>query len=338
MNYVIIILALFKLDFLIFMINCKKISNNIYEIDIHRSKAKTNLKWVNIINAQHAEIQYLKKNYNFNLQHLNSSLSTVFSQRPMISQEPGYVFIVLHFPIYVQAKIVAGEIEFFIGHGYLITVHNGNIPALNNFFTACQANPDFLLADDWDSSIILLYELLNKLIYDCYGLIDETSAGIARVEDLIFAHNQHEAVALILNLRRNIINLRKILQNHEGILKALTEVKSTLVPQAEIRRHYDRLVEHSKRIWNMLDNQKEMIEVLNSTNQSLLDNQMTNVMKTLTIISVIVFPLTLLAAIFGMNTAYMPLVGHPYGFWIIICIMLACSTGMLLYFEKKKWL
>jgi len=320
------------------MTHCKKISNNIYEIDIHRPKSKTDLKWVNIINAQNTEIQYLDKNYSFNLKHLNSSLSTVFSQRPMISQEPGYVFIVLHFPIYVKGKIVAGEIEFFIGHGYLITVHNGNIPALNEFFALCQQNSDSLLAYNWESSIILLYELLNKLIHDCYDLIDETSAGIAKVEDLIFARNQNEAVSLILNLRRNIINLRKILQNHESILKALTEVKSTLVPQTEIHKHYDLLIEHSKRIWNMLDNQKEMIEVLNSTNQSLLDNQMNNVMRTLTIFSVIVFPLTLLAAIFGMNTKNMPLVGHPYGFWIIICIMFACSMAMLLYFEKKKWL
>ena len=320
------------------MTHCHKISNNIYEIDIRRPKAKTDLKWVNIINAQNSEIQYLKKNYDFNLKHLNSSLSTVFSQRPMISQEPGYVFIVLHFPIYVGDKVIAGEIEFFIGHGYLITVHNGNIPALNEFFIMCKENSAALLAYNWESSIILLYEILNKLIHDCYGLIDETSVGITRVEDLIFEHNQNEAVSMILNLRRNIINLRKILQNHESILKSLMEVKSTLVPQVEIRKHYDHLVEHSKRIWNMLDNQKEMIEVLNSTNQSLLDNQMTNVMKTLTIFSVIVFPLTLLAAIFSMRTESMPLVHNPYGFWIIICIMFTSSVGMLLYFEKKKWL
>lgn len=320
------------------MINCKKISSNIYEIDIHHPKTKNDLKWVNIINAQHSEIQYLKKKYNFNLQHLNSSLSTVFSQRPMISLESGYIFIVLHFPIYVKDKIVAGEIEFFIGHGYLITVHNGNIPALNNFFTLCKEKSNFISNYEWDSSIILLYELLNKLIQDCYSLIDETSIGIAKVEDLIFTRNQKDAVSLILNLRRNIINLRKILQNHENILKALTNVKSTLVSQIEIKKHYTSLVEHSNRIWNMLDNQKEMIEVLNSTNQALLDNQMTNVMKTLTIFSVIVFPLTLLAAIFSMNTKNMPLINHPYSFWIIICIMFICSVGMLLYFEKKKWL
>jgi magnesium transporter len=320
------------------MANCKKISPKIYEVSIENRKNRDVLKWVNVINAQKPEVDYLKKNYDFNLEHLNASISTVFSQRPMIFQETNYFFIILHFPIYVKGKVIAAEIEFFLSHGYLVTVHNGNIPALNNFFSLCKDTNNSLALYDWESSIILLSEILNRLILDCYGLIDNTSEEINRVEDLIFARHQKEAVSLILNLRRNIINLRKILQNHEGILKSLTEVKSSLVPAADIKKHYDRLVEHSRRIWNMLDNQKEMIEVLNNTNESLLNDQMTSIMKTLTIFSVIVFPLTLLAAIFGMNAKYMPFVNHPSGFWIILAIMFMCSMGMLLFFEKKKWL
>jgi len=65
---------------------------------------------------------------------------------------------------------------------------------------------------------------------------------------------------------------------------------------------------------------------------------MTDIMKTLTVFSVIVFPLTLLAAIFGMNVAEMPLVNLPYGFWWIIVVMLLGAMGMLLFFERKRWL
>jgi magnesium transporter len=97
-------------------------------------------------------------------------------------------------------------------------------------------------------------------------------------------------------------------------------------------------VDHSKRIWETLDNQKEMVEVLNNTNESLLNGQMTDIMKTLTIFSVIVFPLTLLAAIFGMKTKEMPLIDQPGSFWIIIGIMIICSLAMLAFFKRKKWL
>ena len=88
----------------------------------------------------------------------------------------------------------------------------------------------------------------------------------------------------------------------------------------------------------MLENQKEMVEVLNNTNESLLNDRMTSIMKTLTIFSVIVLPLNLLAGTFGMNAKYMPFVNEPYGFWIIVGIMFACSLGMLTLFETKHWL
>jgi magnesium transporter len=320
------------------MSSFQKISNNISELTIQSSKTKPGLKWTNIVNANRPEINYLKENYNFNLEHLHASIATVFSQRPMISQEKGYFFIILHFPILVKGRVVAGEIEFFIGHEYLVTVHNNNIPALTDFLEISKNNPDSLASYNIKSSIILLYELLNRLINDCYVLIDDNSIHIAKVEDLIFSQKQKEAVTLILNLRRNIINLRKILQNHEYILKKLTEVKSSLVPQKEIREHYDTLVEHSKRIWAMLDNQKEMVSVLNDTNESLLDGQMTQVMKTLTIISVIVFPLTLLATLFAMRTNHLPFEHNPYGFWIVVGIMAVCALFMLLIFKRRRWL
>ena len=320
------------------MSSFQKVSNNISELVIKNPRAKHSLKWTNITDANRLEIDYLKRNYDFNLEHLHAAIATVFSQRPMISQEEGYFFIILHFPILVNGRVVAGEIEFFIGHEYLVTVHNNNIPALIDFFEVSKNNPDSLAPYNFKSSIILLYELLNRLINDCYVLIDDNSINIAKVEDLIFSQKQKEAVTLILNLRRNIINLRKILQNHEYILKKLTEVKSSLVPQKEIREHYDVLVEHSKRIWSMLDNQKEMVSVLNDTNESLLDGQMTKVMKTLTIFSVIVFPLTLLAALFAMRTSHLPFEHNPNGFWIIVGIMAICACFMLLIFKRRKWL
>jgi len=318
------------------MIQHKKISANIEQLLIKDPKRSRQLRWVNITNAGKKEIDYLRKNFRFNLKHLRASIATVFSQRPMISKEPGYLFIILHFPIYHSGRIMAAEIEFFISHGYLVTVHNENIPALNIFFEKCKRNAKTV--GSFESSIILLYEILDRLINDCYILIDKTSVAIAKTEEVIFAHRQKEAVAMILNLRRNIINLRKIMQNHEDILGKLTLVKSKIISQNQIRQYYDKLVEHSKRIWTMLDNQKEMVEVLNTTNESLLNGQMTDVMKTLTIFSVIVFPLTLLATIFSMRVKNMPFVDHPYGFWIIIGIMVVCLFSMLWFFERRRWL
>ncbi|MDD5032148.1 MAG: magnesium transporter CorA family protein [Patescibacteria group bacterium] len=322
------------------MPNYKKISKKIEQITIDNSEAKDKkLIWLNISDAGKGEMEFLRKKYNFDLKHLQASSAKITAQRPMAEPGENYLFIILHFPVFADEEIRAGEVEFFIGHGFLVTLHNNNLEALNGFFNLCRKEDDSLLTRKFESSAILLYELLERLMLSCYSLLDKNSLAINEAEKIIFAQKQKEAVAQILSLKRNIINFRKIMQNHKNILKGLTEMKSSLVPEEEIKKYYYRLVEHSKRIWEFLESQKEMIEALNATNESLLNYHISDIMKTLTIFSVIVIPLTLLASIFGMNTtAGMPFLGTENGFWAIIVIMLISSLGMLYLFEKKKWL
>ncbi len=318
--------------------NYKKVSAKIEKLTIDKPGNNFTLEWLNIVDAGRKEIDYLRKEYNFNLDHLHASVATVFSQRPMVAAENGYLFLILHFPTFSNGRIIAGEIEFFIGHGYLISLHNDNVTPLNEFFNTARKDQNALLSYNTESSATLLYEILDRLLKSCYYLIDQNSLEIGEVEDMIFEHNQKEAVGKILNLRRNIINIRKIMQNHKNILQKLMGMQSTIVPPESLKKQYGHLVEHSKRIWEMLDSQKEMVQVMNDTNESLLNDRMSNIMKTLTLFSVIVFPLTLLAAIFGMNAKYMPFVDQKYGFWTILIIMGLGSLAMLRYFKKKKWL
>lgn len=316
----------------------QEISKKIQRLTIGNQNNANKIDWLNIINAGKVELEFLRQRYGFNMEYIKASTAATFSQRPMVLKEKKYVFMILHFPIFQGQKIKAGEIDFFIGHGYLITLHNNNIPALNNFFNLSKKDQASLNAYHSPSSAILLAEILEKLIKDCYALLDQNSRAIERVEDIILSQNQKQAVSIILNLRHNIINIRKTLQNHKNILKQLLDLKSSVVAQAEINKYYNSLVEHSKRIWESLDNQMEMISVLNSTNESLLNDRLNNIMKTLTIFSVIVFPLTLLSSIFGMNAEFMPFVKHPLGFWIILGLMSFLTVCMLIFFKRKKWL
>ncbi len=320
------------------MSNYKKISDQIEELVVDNPRTTPQLRWIKISNAGKNEISYLRKNFNFDLVHLKASSASVFFQRPQIFKGNDYLFLVLHFPSFVDGKIVASEIDFFVGHGFLITINNSNIKGLNSFFNLGKKSPDSLLSYSLESSAVLLYEILDQLINSCYELLDLNSIGLDEVEDLIFSNEQKKAVTMILTIRRNIINIRKIMQNHKNIFQQLMTMESASVDSVVIKKYYTSLVDHSKRIWEILDNQKEMIEVLNNTNESLLNDYMADIMKTLTIFSVIVFPLTLLAAIFGMNAKYMPFVDHPLGFWMILAIMFIGSLGMLTFFARKRWL
>jgi len=320
------------------MANYKKISNKIEVLNIDRPGTDYSLRWYNIVDAGRKEIDYLRKEFGFNLDYLRASIASAFSQRPMVAEDDGYLFLILHFPTFFKGRIIAGEIEFFIGHGYLVASHNENIPALVEFFNSAKKDQNGLLSYNTESSATLLYEILDRLLQSCYSLIDHNSLEIEEVENMIFEKRQKEAVEKILNLRRNIINIRKIMQNHKNILLKLVSMKSSLVPPSHLKIQYGNLVEHSKRIWEMLDNQKEMVEVLNDTNESLLNDRMNNIMKTLTLFSVTLLPLSLMAGIFGMNAKYMPFVNGRMGFWVILFLMSVCSWILLYYFKKKKFL
>jgi magnesium transporter len=322
------------------MSNYKKPSDNIQEIIIDNPKTPNDqLEWINIGSGGKKEIEYLRKRFNFDMTDLQAASAKTVSQRPRIRRNDNYVFLILHFPIMKEGKIVAEEIEFFLGHGFLVTVHNNHLRELNEFFNYCKKEGDSLLAYKFESSAILLYELLHKLLISCYDLLDKNSIAINNAEKIIFEEEQKKAVTEILSLRRNIVNLRKVMQNHKNIMKKLMVLESSIVPHEEIKKYYNKLIEHSKRIWEILENQKEIIEVLHETNASLLNYKISDIMKTLTIFSVLMLPLTLLAAIFGMNTINgMPLVNNASGFWIVIAVMVTASLCMLLVFERKKWL
>lgn len=314
-------------------------SRNIQIVDIDNPKtADKKITWVNVENAGKKEIEYLRKKYGFQLIHLQAASASVFSQRTAIHMSDGYIFLILHFPIYQNDQIVASEVDFFIGHGFLITLHHGNIRPLTEFFNLCKKDGESLLSYELESSSILLYELLQKLMIGCYPLLDKNSISITKVEEIIFSDNQRKAVSKILFLRQNIINFRKIMQSHKNILTKLETIKSSLIPQSEMKKYYKELVDHSKMIWDILENQKEVIEILNSTNESLMNYHLSDIMKTMTIFSIILFSLTLVAAVFSMRATDLPIVNESGAFFGIISIMALIAAGIIGVFKKKRWL
>jgi len=316
-----------------------KISKNIQQILVDNPKTPNKkVTWINICNPRKPEIEYLRKKFGFSLSHLQASSSLATAQRPSIEKTDEYTFIILHFPFIVGNSVVSGEIDFFIGKDYIVTLHN-DIRALSDFFNLYKKSADSFLAFKNELSMIVLYEILENLMMKSFQIFDENAKKINELEEEIFTQESRKAVSTILTLRRNIIGARRIMQNHRNILHKLVQIEFEAIQDAQIKKLFNNLQETLTLIWNNLESQKEMIEVLNNTNESLLNDKISDIMKTLTIFSVIVFPLTLLAAIFGMNTVNsMPFINSEYGFWLVIGVMCIGCLGMLFFFERKGWL
>ena len=293
--------------------------------------------WHNILRPKNKEVEYLKR---FNLHPVNLKDAVACAQYPKIDSYNEYIFLVLLFPVYDRKTraVSAEEIDFILTAKEIITIHNNKLQPVKNLFTklarATKAREQFFR----QNSVLMLYEFLDKLIAYCFPMLSHMSEDIENIEKNIFQGNEKQMVNEILIIKRNIVNFRKTMLSHKDILKKILKIKTPVLDKELIKIYFEDLIDRSKQIWAILESQNETINALHATNESLISFKLNDIMKTLTVFSVIVFPLTLLAAIFGMNTLYMPLVGTPHGFWTILGLMLIGTLIMLGFFKHKKWI
>jgi len=299
------------------------------------------LTWLNIVNASEKEIDYLRKKFKFNGLDLTDAYAHRHAQRPKLNISPNYFFLVILFPVYNRKtrEIIPAEIDIFATKDHLITIHYGQLKPLIDFFNNCNENKAEKEIYLNESPAMLLYEILERIYVSLFPMLDHISIDINNIEKNIFAGKEREMVKEILVVKRNIVYFRKIMQIHRLILQKLIAPKITFFdPEKETGLYYQDLIDHTQNIWDILENYQQTIDALEDTNSSLVSFKLNDIMRTLTIFSVIVFPLTLMAAIFGMNVSHMPIAGNPFDFWKILSLMMLASLCMFLYFRHKRWI
>jgi magnesium transporter len=118
-------------------------------------------------------------------------------------------------------------------------------------------------------------------------------------------------------------------------LRDLERTKRYLPEDLDI--YFDDINDANERVWDMLENFKEVVEGLESTNESVLSHEVNDILRILTAASAITLPLTLLASIFGMNVR-VPGQDEVSGFWVVIVVMCLLAIGLLYLFRRRRWL
>lgn len=295
------------------------------------------LRWINVTRPEKRELDYLAKEFKFHPLDLEDCASP--AQRPKLDEYPHYLFLVLIFPLYNRktGEIVPTEIDFFIGEKYLVTVHRSELFPFMQFFDECRRDLS-LQKRVMASADQLLYEILERLLVHAFPMLDNISLDISRIQKEIFAGNERRVVREILATKRNIVNFRRVMQAHKAIIRRVREKQSKFCKGRCVTVYFDNLVEHTKDIWDTLENEKNTIDALQETNESLISFQLNDIMKLLTIISVIMLPAGLVASLFSTNAEYTPIIGALGDFWILVGLMGFVALGMTAFFRKKKWL
>jgi len=295
------------------------------------------LTWVNIERPTERETEYLAQNYPFHPLDLDDCLSRI--QRPKIDEYKEYLFLVLHFPVFNREAraTTPSQVSVFIGENYLITLHKGELKPLVKLFRECEIEEEAREENFNQGSSYLLYRIIDRLVDYCLPILNRISANIEQIEDNIFASKRiPRAIEDISVLRRDVISFRRIIWPMRAVIASL-EPRIRRFTKMDLAVYFGDMVDHVDKIWDALDEYKEIIVGLNDTHDSLATNRTNEVIRMLTIIATILLPLTVVASVYGMNIP-LPFQESGYSFIFVLFIWVVIVTGMLYFFRRNRWI
>ena len=296
------------------------------------------LTWVHLEHPSAASVADLQNRFGWHALDVEDVLSK--RQRPKVDEYPDerYFFAVLHFPVYDKAvqRLNAAELDLFLGADYLVTLPNVELLPVTRLFRRCEEDEGLRTQLFAKGSGRLLYEVLDDLFDYCFPILDKIGHKLDSIEDDMFEGRSREVVRDISNVKQEIISYRKIIKPERATLRVLERRVEQFLPE-ELDLYFDDIVDAAERIWDLLDNYKEVVEALEDTNESVISHQQNDVLRLLTLISVMVLPLTMLTGLFGMNVLF-PGEGSHTAFWVIIAALVATLAGMVGFFRWKRWI
>ena len=294
------------------------------------------LTWLVCRDPRQEHVDYLARLYHLHPLHIDDILSR--SQRPKIDDSPEqeYVFLVMHFPVFDEVTRLStiSEIDIFVGRDFLIITHDGRLKPLRRLV---QRADDLPIRTELMSRGpgFLLYSILAELTSACSPMLFRLYQKLDDIDERIFKDNVKTTVEELSYLRRDIISLRRIIKPNIPVLRSLSSRERAFL-QLDTAAYFGDLSDNLATTWDMLEEQKEIIEGLDATLSSVSSHRINQEMKIFTLITVICLPMTLLASIAGMNV-YMPLADHPLALPILLIIMVVLAFGMLVFFRRKHW-
>lgn len=297
--------------------------------------------WLDIQSPSKDDMATVSKNYNIHSLVVNEMND--HRTRSRADFYDGYAHVVLHFPVcelcYAEKpKKDDQEVHFIIGKDFLITVRYEHIQALSEFgqiFEASMAVPNRVKEENLHAGY-LFFQILRQLYRSLDLGLDVINDELLKVKKDVFSGKEREMVRTLSDIHHNLIDFQWSIRSHDEVLRNF-ELISADMYGVNYSHNMKILRNECSKIWDSFTNIKQTFNDIRRTNESLLTIKTNEVMKILTILAFVTFPLSVFTSLFGMNTEYLPFVGRPNDFWIIVIIMLLAVTVMFGFFKYKKW-
>ena len=293
--------------------------------------------WTNIEHVTPEDMQILRETYpHFHPLDLEDLQSRI--ERPKLDEYDDYLFVVMHFPLWdpVQRVSRASEVDMFVGSGYLVTVSDGSLKPLRHMFEQCDANTEMreqLLGRGGSKTF---YAVIDRLVDYIFPILYKVDANIRELEEEIFTEDSRQIIQDLSFIRRDILALRRIIRPQIVLLENLEKVDRPFIREV-LDVYFGVIQEHLFKGADIVEEHLEIINGLSDTANTLVTYRLNEVMRILTVISVLMLPLTLISGIYGMNVD-LPFQRTELSFELVIGMMFVIATGMLTYFRHRGWL
>lgn len=293
--------------------------------------------WTNIVHPTPQDVEALHQAHPY-IHPLNLEDLTSVLERPKIDEHDNYLFVVLHFPLWNPMKrlSIASEVEFILGRNFLVTIHDGSLKPLSRLFNSCQANEEE--AKRWlgKGANDAFYYIIDQLVDYIFPILRKVDSNIHSIEERILTDDTRTIIRDIGFVRRDIIALRRIIRQQVPIIEHLEGTEHPVIRE-DLDEYFGDIVDHLHKARDIIDEDTEIIASLADTANIVVNHRLNEIIRILTVISVIILPLTLVSSVYGMNLD-LPLDEHPLAFIIVNGLMLLLAIFMLVYFRRRRWL
>jgi magnesium transporter len=255
---------------------------------------------------------------------------------PKVEAYNGYLYVILHGIDFRAQEHYFGthDVDFFIGPNYLVTVHDGSARSIAELRDHCPRNASIL----GEGPVALFHRIVDAMVDDYRPEVEELADRLDELEKEIFEHPRTDIVREILEEKRDVASLRRVITPQRDVLARLSRrefVDISTELSFRFRDVYDQLV----RIADDALIFQDRISGILDAHLSSVNNRLNAVMKVLTVVSVIIMPLTLLAGLYGMNVRLPQFPGGENAqFWWLCAISLGVIVVMLVLFRRRRWI
>lgn len=236
----------------------------------------------------------------------------------------------------VAEKAEIREHHIYVSPQYLVSVHLEPSDPLDRLRERIKANPDLTRR----SLPFLFYLVVDQLVDALFPVLERVDESVDSVEDGILAAPDTAALGQLSNLKRTVIELRRVLGAQRDVFQRLTTRAIGDPDDKEMSIYYRDVYDHLVRQYETVDSLRDLLSSAMDVYLSTVSNNLNLRITRLTVFATLFLPLTFITGFFGMNFAF--LVAHiapAWTFWLLaVAVMLATTAGQLWYYRSRGWI